>query len=351
MSLYVDIKKSFSDFELSVKLEAEDEIVALLGASGCGKSITLKCIAGIVKPDFGKIVINDDVVFDSEKRINKPPQQRKVGFSFQNYALFPIMTVWHNIASVINMPKKDKEILVAETIRALHLEETRNLYPSQLSGGQQQRVALARIIVSKPKIVMLDEPFSALDTHLRASMERELMSHLEGFQGTTLLVSHDRDEAYRISDKMAIMDQGSVGIVGSKEEIFADPKTVAAASITGCKNISKAEKLGDERIRALDWGIEVHLEKLHTLKVDFVGIRANHIEILAEKKDFEEGYNYYQAIVVKVVEEPFKRIVYLRMAPDAEKTLTAEVDKTLQISAGQEVKIRILKRRMICLLQ
>jgi molybdate transport system ATP-binding protein len=205
MSLYVKIKKSLGEFSLNVEFEAGNEVLALLGASGCGKSMTLRCIAGVVKPDEGKIVLDGETIFDSEKKINLPPQKRHVGLLFQNYALFPNMTVEQNIRTVLaraGRSQNDREHL-ASLMKSFYIEGLEDHYPSQLSGGQQQRVALARIIASGPKIIMLDEPLSALDSFLRWQLEQELMRLLESYPGTTLYVSHNRDEIYRICEKSA----------------------------------------------------------------------------------------------------------------------------------------------------
>ena len=175
MSLYVDIEKRLGAFRLQSKFEVADETLALLGASGCGKSMTLKCIAGIVPPDRGRIVLNGRVLFDSEKKIDLTPQQRRVGYLFQQYALFPNMTVEQNILCGIRAgSRSEKRSLAAEKLRMFRLEGLEKKYPAQLSGGQQQRVALARILCSEPQAILLDEPFSALDSYLKWNLELEL---------------------------------------------------------------------------------------------------------------------------------------------------------------------------------
>ena len=194
MSIYADIEKTLGDFHLNVKLEAGDEVLALLGASGCGKSMTLKCIAGIVRPDRGRIEVDGRVLFDSEKHIDLSPQQRRTGLMFQNYALFPNMTVLQNIRAGARREKDSaaKERKIQEIMDSFGLAELSAHYPWQLSGGQQQRTALARLLVSGPDILLLDEPFSALDSHLRFRLERELAEVIRDFGRTVILVSHDR---------------------------------------------------------------------------------------------------------------------------------------------------------------
>ena len=149
MALHVDIEKTLGSFHLKVKFEAGNHVLALLGASGCGKSMTLKCIAGIETPDRGRIVLDGTTLFDSEERVNLPPQRRRVGYLFQQYALFPNMTVAQNIACGVR-EKKDARAQVEEMIWAMHLEGLEHKKPHQLSGGQQQRAALARILVNAP---------------------------------------------------------------------------------------------------------------------------------------------------------------------------------------------------------
>jgi len=316
LALYIDIEKTFPDFKLSAQLRCEDEVVALLGGSGCGKSLTLKCITGVEKPDKGRIVINGETVFDSEKRINIPPQKRNVGYLFQSYALFPTMTAWNNISSVIKKPRKEKQAIVDKMIDLFHLENVKNLYPREISGGQQQRVALARILVSEPGILLLDEPFSALDTHLRWKVEQEITAVLADFRGTTILVSHDRSEAYRISDKIAVMDNGKIESTGTKEDVFGSPKTLAAALITGCKNVSKAEKLGDFSVRALDWGITLETKTPVPDKTKYVSVRAHHLQW---SDSISPGGNTFPCRIHRIIEEPFEKIAEFSFGAASER--------------------------------
>ena len=251
MSLEVHIVKKFKDFTLRSDFSAGNTATALLGASGCGKSMTLRCIAGIVKPDSGRIVLDGRVLFDSAQHIDLPPQQRGVGLLFQNYALFPNMTVEQNILCGANgiRDKAQRRARCAEMLRALRLEELAKRYPAQLSGGQQQRAALGRILVGQPGLLMLDEPFSALDSYLREEVEGEVGALLAGFAGTALLVTHNRDEAYRLCPDMVVMDHGSVLRVGPTREVFADPRSVTAARLTGCKNILPCTRVDAHTVR------------------------------------------------------------------------------------------------------
>ena len=277
MSLEVEIEKRFDGFTLRAQFTAQDTATAILGASGCGKSMTLRCIAGIVKPDKGRIVLDGVPLFDSEKKIDLPPQKRGVGLLFQNYALFPNMTVEQNILCGLHAEpdRAKRRAACAEMLRALRLEGLEKRLPAALSGGQQQRVALARILAAKPKILMLDEPFSALDSYLREQVEGEVGALLAAFQGPALLVTHNRDEAYRLCREMIVMDGGRVLRAGETKAVFADPRSCTAARLTGCKNILPCVKAGPRSVRLAGWEAELHLAAEVPEAVCAVGIRAH----------------------------------------------------------------------------
>ena len=260
MSLCVDIEKKLGAFRLRAQFEAQDGTMALLGASGCGKSVTLKCIAGIMTPDCGRIVLGDRVLFDSEKKIDLPPQQRRVGYLFQQYALFPNMTVEQNILCGIRREHKaQKRELLAEKIRMFQLEGLEKKHPAQLSGGQQQRVALARILSSEPEAILLDEPFSALDSYLKWNLELELADLLALFGGPVLWVSHDLDECYRNCGSVCVMEDGKTGAVTGMDEMIRRPESVSAARLAGCKNfLAAVEKNG--AVYLPEWGMALPVD-------------------------------------------------------------------------------------------
>ena len=255
MALTVDLEKRLGDFHLQARFQAGGEALALLGASGCGKSVTLKCIAGILRPDRGHIELDGKVLFDSRKSINLPPQQRGVGYLFQQYALFPHMTVAQNIAAALHrQPRKGRAETARRLLETFHLTGLEQHYPAQLSGGQQQRVALVRILASKPQAILLDEPFSALDSSLKLELELELESMLEGFGGTVLWVSHDRAEVERQCRQVAVMESGNVGRVTTLEELRRNPATVAEARMAGCRNFTACTVSGGV-LHAPGWGL------------------------------------------------------------------------------------------------
>ena len=307
MSLSVDIKKRLGDFTLRVAFETDGGVLGLLGASGCGKSMTLKCIAGIEKPDSGRIVLDGRTLFDANQHINLPPQQRQVGYLFQNYALFPNMTVRQNILCGLRA-QKDKakrEQALEEIVALLQLQGLEDRRPAQISGGQAQRAALARILVSRPKLLMLDEPFSALDTHLRVQLQMQMRELLAGFGGDVLLVTHSRDEAYHLCQRIAVLDAGELLAVKETKALFADPGSVRAAQLTGCKNISRARKTGEYEVEAIDWGLRFVTEAPVRDGVTGVGIRAHYFNPRAAQ-------NRFPVRSVAEMEEPFEWIVEMR---------------------------------------
>jgi molybdate transport system ATP-binding protein len=273
MSLEVDIKKNLGDFHLRVNFCSNQGIMGLLGASGCGKSITLKCIAGIERPDSGRIILNDRVLFDSEKGINLPPQKRRVGYLFQNYALFPNMTVEQNIAAGVR-DRHSRRGAAKRLMDSFQLEECRGHFPRQLSGGQQQRVALARILASEPEALLLDEPFSALDSTLSRRVELELMERLEQFSGPVVFVTHDRGEVRRLCRNVCVVDHGSSQPVQPVEQLFSAPETLSACRLSGCENISAIRLLSDGRLEASDWGVTLCMSGTWTGHHTHVGVRA-----------------------------------------------------------------------------
>ena len=283
--LKVDIQMELKEFDLDVDFELKNGNLGILGPSGCGKSMTLKSIAGIVTPDEGIVSVKTDVndtYFDSSKKINLKPQKRNVGYLFQNYALFPNMTVEENIA--IGLPKDYEESIVAQMIKRFHLDGLEKRYPRQLSGGQQQRVALARIMAYGPDVILLDEPFSAMDTFLKEQLRIELANSLKDFKGFSIMVTHDRDEAFQFCDELIVLDKGKIIAKGDTYDIFENPRRVQVARLTGCKNISKVEIIDDSHLKSLDWGVTFEVSEKISANINHIGIRA-HDFAAAEKDD------------------------------------------------------------------
>jgi molybdate transport system permease protein len=276
--LFLDVQKQYDGFNLDVALENHLEPLGLLGASGSGKSMTLRCIAGLENPDCGLITVNGEIWFDAKQKINLAPCQRKVGFVFQHYALFPHLTVRENIAfGVQNLSSQEQRRRIELKMAQMHLQDLANRYPSQLSGGQQQRVALARALVIEPEILLLDEPFSALDTQLRSQMERNLLEILSIYSGIVLMVSHNLEEIYRICQKLLVISDGKVLSHGAKEQIFQEPTLYEVARLTGCKNLSPIQIINSHQIRALDWDCILTVPSITCAQATHIGIRAHHL--------------------------------------------------------------------------
>ena len=301
MSLYVDIEKKLGNFSLKVSFESGREILGILGASGCGKSLTLKCVAGIEKPDKGKIILDGKILFDSFQKINLPPQKRRVGYLFQNYALFPNMTVKENIMCGLHNEKNKlkREKIFSETVEIFGLSELINLRPHQLSGGQAQRTALARILVNRPDILMLDEPFSALDGYLRLKLQMKLRDILRNYGQGVLLVTHDRNEAYNMCARIAAMDKGKILTLKDTKEFFANPESVPAAVLSGCKNIVDAQKAGEYEVNIPEWNLNFTTKNKVRDGLKAIGIRAHSFDLFSTQ-------NRHEIEFVQEMEEPFE---------------------------------------------
>lgn len=306
MSLRVDIEKQLGDFTLQANFETREQTLALLGASGCGKSVTLKCIAGIMTPDRGRIELDGQVLFDSGKGINLPPQKRRVGYLFQQYALFPNMTVQQNIRCGIRTRGAERERLVREQMHRFRLEGLEKAYPAQLSGGQQQRVALARILCSQPEVILLDEPFSALDSYLKWDLELKLSDFLENFSGPILWVSHDRGEVFRNCKRVCVLDQGTSQGTFTLRQLFHEPETEAAARLSGCKNIVEAVPAGSA-VTLPAWSLTLNCGKPVPADICQAGIRARHVMTVPEGTP-----DAFYCTVERVIQDVFTTIVLLR---------------------------------------
>jgi len=343
MSISVDIEKKLGDFRLKLAFQAGDETLALLGQSGCGKSMTLKCIAGIERPDRGRIVVDGVTLFDSERHINLSPQKRRMGLLFQNYALFPNMTVLENIRAGARRERdrEKREQSVREIVESFGLDELCPRYPHQISGGQQQRVALARILVSDPMALLLDEPFSALDSHLRFRLEREVRAVIRRFGKTVLLVSHDRDEVFRMADSVAVMRAGGIEVCGGKAEVFDNPRTRTAAILTGCKNISRLVRREGNRGFAADWGMELTLPE-GAEGAEYVGIRMRDVCP-------GPGENSFRCRVAEEIENPFSFTVMLAVPGGASPVGWVTEKEVWRALRAPELEINLPRQSLLLL--
>lgn len=324
MSVFVDIKKDFGNFKLDIAFESGSRRIGILGASGCGKSLTLKCIAGIERPQEGRIALNGRVLFDSREKILLKPQARKIGYMFQNYALFPAMTVEQNISAGLAGNKSEKKKIAAQMVERFQLQGLEKQLPSQLSGGQQQRVALARIFACQPHAILLDEPFSALDVHLRDQMQREMMKLLEGYAGVVIMVSHSRDEVYRMSDELLVLDGGRVAAQGDTKKLFENPGNIVTARLTGCKNMTGVSCRADGMLYADDWKLALPLRGKVDGKVNAIAIRAHEFSIERTPENERLCFPVHDATVT---EDLFEYNVSFKTAPDAEGRIDWKVSK------------------------
>ncbi len=219
-------------------------VTALFGPSGCGKTTFLRCLAGLSHPDQGIIEFRGQSWFSSERRIAVSPQQRDIGFLFQEYALFPHLSVRENIAfGLLDISSGDRETRVAQMLKLFDLKGLEQRLPREISGGQQQRVALARTLARRPKMLLLDEPLSSLDAPLREQLRREMRKVFAELETPVILVTHDRIEAIALADRVAVMDEGKIQQIGSVHEVFTRPRTAALAQLVGMETIVLGEIL------------------------------------------------------------------------------------------------------------
>jgi molybdate transport system permease protein len=334
VSLEVQIAKVLPDFTLDAAFRAEGGApLSILGPSGSGKTMLLRCIAGLERPDRGRIVLNDRVLSDSQQRIRVPARSRRVGLVFQHYALFPHRTVAENIAfGIRDLPAAERERRVAVLLERTHISGIEHRRPRQLSGGEQQRVALARCLAVDPEALLLDEPLSSLDTHLRSQIETELQEIFAEYRIPALVVTHSMEEAYRLCDRLLVLSRGRVVAYGDKEGIFRTPPSLEVARLTGCKNISRVQVASSGLVDALDWGCRLRISQRPPRPPAYVGIRAHHIDFLESSAAAAPVDNVLPCWLVRSSETPFRITLFLtlRQPPQREGAgfeLQAEVFK------------------------
>lgn len=282
----------------------EGKIVTLLGPSGCGKTTTLRCVAGFENPDEGRIWIGGELIFDSQEKINLPPQKRGMGMVFQSYAVWPHMTVYENVAfplKIRKLPRKEIEERVERAVTMVGIRELKDRMPSAVSGGQQQRVAFARAVVYDPSVLLLDEPLSNLDAKLRERMRFEILELQRKLGITTLYVTHDQEEAMVLSDEVVIMDGGKIIQRGEPEEIYFNPQNEFVADFIGKTNFLA----GTVKARDKDLAVVAIQEAglggtIHTTRTDvplgrrvLASVRPENIHIHLSKPDVD--VNLWQA--------------------------------------------------------
>jgi molybdate transport system permease protein len=330
--LQVQIAKSLADFSLDVSFASDSGPLSILGSSGAGKSMLLRCIAGLDRPDRGQIVLNGRTLLDTGKGIRVRARERRVGMLFQHYALFPHRTLGENIAfGIRHLPPEERTRRVAELLERTRIMGLEHRYPREVSGGEQQRAALARALAIEPEALLLDEPLSALDTHLRSQMEAQLQEAFAAFPRPALLVTHNIEEAYRLGEQLLVLSGGRVAAFGAKEAIFRYPPTMEVARLTGCKNFSRVRPLSENTVEALDWNCTLRVSRAVEATSAHVGIRANHIEFAPSGLAAGEPQeNAFPCWLARSSETPFRMTLYLSLQGPprfGEHFLQAEVSK------------------------
>lgn len=310
--LYVNIKKKLGSFLLDVNFETDSSTLALLGASGCGKSVTLRCIAGILKPDEGRIVLNGRTLFDSEKKIDLPPQKRRIGYLFQEYALFPNMTVEQNILTAVHGKAKGRqEQILDEVMDKYKIRSIAHLKPAQLSGGQKQRTALARIMAQNPEVLLLDEPFSALDSYLKFQLELDLLDTLRNFSGDVIFVSHSRNEVSTICSEVCVINQGASEPKENVQELLKHPQSVNAALLSRCANFTPVRRLENGCYYSDEWNLHLLSTYENAYPITHAGIRAVNVKPMSEidpdsvpSITEQDAPNLIICIIQRIIEDP-----------------------------------------------
>jgi molybdate ABC transporter permease protein len=335
-SLEISVEKALETFDLQVKFCAARGAVGLLGASGAGKTMTLRMIAGIVEPDRGRIVLNGRVLFDSATNRNVSAARRRIGVVFQDYALFPRMTVAENVGfGLSSLAERERRARVHKQLERMHIPELADRFPEEISGGQRQRVAIARCMAIEPEALLFDEPFAALDPHLRRQMEEQLRETLAGYNGAVIFVTHDMEEAFRFCSELLVLDSGKVIASGPKHQLFERPRTVAAARLTGCKNIVPARRMAADRIVVDAWNCELQTANAVPDLLTHVGLRSHQIAFHPT-----EGDNIFSCWLAGSSEAPHEMTLYLRLhaAPEAGELphLQADVPKEVWRALSRE---------------
>jgi len=324
-TLDVHVEKHLDHFNLQVMLRTGSGAVGLLGASGAGKSMTLRMIAGIVAPDRGRIVLNNRILYESETGKTLSAAQRRIGVVFQDYALFPNMTVAENIGFGLSaLPEPERQTRIQKQLDLMHIAELAGRYPKEISGGQRQRVAIARCMAIEPDALLFDEPFAALDPHLRRQMEEQLRETLSGYKGAVVFVTHDMEEAFRFCIDLLVLDSGQVIASGPKHQLFERPQTVVAARLTGCKNIAAAHRTAANQITVDAWNCQLQTAEPVSEALTHVGIRSHQISFQPAPNEA----NTFPCWLTSTSEAPHEMTLYLRLhaAPRAGEPAHLQAD-------------------------
>lgn len=357
MSLSFALKKAFANgFSIDASLILDAELTVLFGPSGAGKSLLLKLISGMIRPDEGRISIDSETLFESGgASVNAPIRTRRIGFLFQDYSLFPHKTVYENIAYGIEHLERDAVgARVEELIALMRLDGLEKSYPHQLSGGQKQRTALARTLAVKPRILLLDEPFSALDYQVREKLRADLLKIHRLYHITTILVTHDLEEAFMLGERIAVINDGRLEQVGSRDEVFYRPRTRSVARFIGARNIfsGKVEEAG-ERFIIYSPGlgrvsVAAHLAAKFSpgQEVSFC-IRPEEILIIRPDKALATDENVFEGVITNSVGKGSTHALFIEAGSASLKVEAPNfVLRKLSLAIGGSVRV-LLKKESI----
>ena len=363
MSLKVDIVKHFFNergskkknvspkFSLQCRFDAGNEIIVLFGRSGSGKTTALQCIAGLTKPDSGNISLNRSIFFNDTGKFNMPPQKRRVGYVFQNITLFPHMDVKQNVAFALKgLTKNEKEARIHEVMELVQIRDLESYYPSQLSGGQKQRVVLARALAGKPDILLLDEPFSALDTIVRMHLREEIKDIQRSLNIPVLFITHNPVEAFTMADKVAVFHNGIVQQFATPEDVFYHPATKYVAELVGFSNLFDGAVV--EGYDVCSMCVLLKFEEL-SLIVPYVdrryaknvtwGIRPENIRISKAGNSNEEKKNVFSGVIKSIANKGVSRSVSLKLngcSPLLVAEITNHALSALELGVGDDCMVR-----------
>lgn len=371
MSVKVDLRKCYYEtanngkkesrkaFMLSISFEMENELVVVFGPSGSGKTTLFKCISGITEPDDGNITVDGKVYYNKDKKINLPIQKRNLGYVFQKYTLFPHMNVRKNIeCGLKGWEKEDREERIREMLSLLRIEELGTRYPSQLSGGQNQRVALARALAPKPEILLLDEPFSALDMEIRTELAEKIKNFQNKIGIPLLFITHNLEEAFLLADKILVLHGGKAQQFGTPEEILFHPKNRNVAKLVGVSNIfddayvkEYDEKSKGTVLKSGDMRIKIKSMNFKAGEKVSWGIHPENITLLVHDSGSEDqNENIYSAHVNSIINKGPKKRITLKLVRH-NKTLTAELPAqfvdSLKLHAGDLCLVKLEMSKVV----
>ncbi|MFQ6088222.1 MAG: ABC transporter ATP-binding protein [Candidatus Methanofastidiosia archaeon] len=336
-----EFEKRVGKFFLNFKLKAGREIVVLYGPTGSGKSLALNCISGISKPDSGFIEVSGTIFYDSKRKVSLSMNRRGVGYVFQDYALFPHMNVFENITYGMRKFDEGKFKELLETLRLKGLERR---YPFELSGGQKQRVALGRALALNPKILLLDEPFSALDSQVREKLRLDFLRLYREFKIPTILVTHNVSDAFTLAERIAVINDGVIEQFDSKGQVFNHPKTRNVARFVGCKNIFDAKvcNISDEGSMVETENFKVKTKYRYGLSKNVIlVIRPEDIFIVSESSKLEN--TFHGKIVQMLNHGTSVRIYFSFTEKDFDFILDVPTQKTKRLN------LEVSKRISVCL--